>query len=59
LGDSPEGQSGPGRLDILQEGNIKGTGAGHTHVLKDKLVGNTSLAEGITLAGTQGKNESL
>jgi len=28
LGGNPEGQKSPGRLDILQEGNINGTGAG-------------------------------
>ena len=36
LGSSPEGQRSPGKLDTLQERNLKGTGAGHPHVLKDK-----------------------
>ncbi|GAB0179913.1 hypothetical protein GRJ2_000456600 [Grus japonensis] len=35
LGGRPEGQRSPGRLDILQEGNLKGTAAGCPHVLKD------------------------
>jgi len=52
LGDSPEGQRSPGRLDILQERNLKGTGAGHSHVLKDKLVGKTDLAEQRALGKT-------
>jgi len=30
--ESPEGQRGPGRLDILQGGSLKGTGAGCPHV---------------------------
>jgi len=46
LGESPEGQRGPGRLDILQEGSLKGTGAGCPHVLQDKPAGRTAgLAE--------------
>jgi len=28
----PEGQRGPGRLNILQEGNTKGAGTGCSHV---------------------------
>lgn len=39
LGSSPEGQRGPGRLNILQEGNLQGTRIGCPHVLKDELVG--------------------
>lgn len=35
LGHSSEGQRGPRRLDILQDGDLKGTGAGHTFVPKD------------------------
>ena len=60
LGGSPEGQRSPGRLDILQEGNLKGTGAGHPHVLKDEPAGKkTSLAEQRALAGTQGKKKEF
>ena len=59
LGGSPEGQRSPGRLDILQEGNLKGAGAGRPHVLKDELAGKkTGLAEQRALAGTQEKKES-
>jgi len=43
-------------LEILQDGNLKGTGAGCPHVLKDELAGKkTSLAEQRVLAGTQEK----
>ncbi|KAK4810447.1 LOW QUALITY PROTEIN: hypothetical protein QYF61_004227, partial [Mycteria americana] len=60
LGGSPEGQRSPGRLDILQEGNPKGAGAGRPYVPKDKLVGKkTGLAEQGAFAGTQEKKESL
>jgi len=60
LGESPEGQSGPGRLDILQGRSLKGTGAGCPHVLQDELVGKmTSLAEQGALAETQVKKEGL
>ncbi|KAK4809932.1 hypothetical protein QYF61_001659 [Mycteria americana] len=60
LGSSPKGQRSPGRLDILQEGNLKGAGADRPHVLKDELAGKkTSLAEQRDLAGTQEKEESL
>ncbi|KAK4812034.1 hypothetical protein QYF61_026172 [Mycteria americana] len=56
LGGSPEGQRSPGRLDILQEGNLKGAGAGRPHVPKDKPAGKkTGLAEQRALAGTQEK----
>jgi len=54
LGGSPKGPMSAGRLDILQEGNVKGAGAGHAHVPKDKMVGKTTgLAEQGALAGTQ------
>jgi len=33
---------GPGRLDILQGGSLKGTGAGCPHVLQDKPAGKTT-----------------
>jgi len=57
---SPEGQRGSGRLDILQEGSLKGTGAGCPHVSQDELAGKTiGLAEQGDLAGTQEKKESL
>jgi len=47
LGGSPEG------LDILQEGNLKGTGASYPHVLKDESVGNKiGLSEHRALAGS-------
>ena len=60
LGGSSEGQESPGRLDILQGGSLKGTGAGCPHVMKDKPVGKkTSLSEQGALAGTQDKKESL
>jgi len=50
----------PGRLDILQEGTLKGTGAGHPHVPKDKPTGKKAgLAEQGALSGTQEKKESL
>ncbi|KAK4826796.1 hypothetical protein QYF61_011604, partial [Mycteria americana] len=56
LGGSPEGQRSPGRLDILQEGNLKGTGAGCPHVPKDEPAGKkTGLAEQKALAGIQEK----
>ncbi|KAK4832250.1 hypothetical protein QYF61_021602 [Mycteria americana] len=58
LGGSPEGQRSPGRLDILQEGNLKGAGAGCPHVPKDEQVGKkTGLAEQSTLAGSRGKKK--
>jgi len=51
---------GKGRLGTLQEGNLKGAGAGHPHVPKDKLAEKMiSLTEQIALAGTQEKIESL
>jgi len=56
LGGSPEGQRSPGRLDVLQEGNLKGAGAGHPHVLKHELEGKkTRLSEQRALARTQKK----
>lgn len=43
-------------LDILQEGDLKGAGAGHLHVPKDEPVGKkTSLSEERALAGIQEK----
>jgi len=60
LEESPEGQRGPGRLDILQGGSLKGTGAGCPHVLQDKLMGNMiSLSEQGALAGTQEIKEGI
>ncbi|GAB0180778.1 hypothetical protein GRJ2_000543100 [Grus japonensis] len=51
-----QGQRSPGRLDILQEGNLKGAGAGCPHVPKDKPAGKkTGLAEQRALAGTRKK----
>ncbi|KAK4832789.1 hypothetical protein QYF61_025657 [Mycteria americana] len=56
LGGSPEVQRHPGRLDILQEGNLKGAGAGHPHVLKDEPAGKTtSLAEQESFGWNSGK----
>lgn len=49
MGGNAEEPSSPGRLDILQEGNIKGAGVGHHFVPKDESVEKTKLA------GTQGK----
>ena len=65
LADSPlrgsaEGKRSPGRLDTLQEGNLKGAGAGRTHVQKEGPAGEkTGLAEQRALAGTQETKESL
>jgi len=43
-------------LDILQEGNLKGSGAGRSLVPKDEAAGKTTaLAEQTPLAGTQEK----
>lgn len=39
LGGHSQGQRSPGRLDILQEGNPKGTGVGSPYVLKGELLG--------------------
>jgi len=39
LGGCPEGPRSLGRLDIPQEGNLKGAGTGHPYVLKDKQRG--------------------
>jgi len=60
LGDRPERQRGPGRLDILQGGSLKGTGAGYPHVPQDEPVGKmTGLAEQGAFAGTLEKKQSL
>jgi len=60
LGESPDGQKGPGRLDILQGESLKDTGADFPHVPQDELVGKmTSLAEQGAFAGTQEKKEGL
>jgi len=49
-----EGRRGPGRLDSLQGGSLKGTGAGCPHVPQDELAGKmTGLAEQGDLTGTQ------
>jgi len=57
LGESPEGQRGSGRLDILQGGSLKDTGAGCPHVPQDKPSGKTTrLAEQGALPVTQEKN---
>jgi len=59
LREIPEGQRGPGRLDILQGGSLQGTGAGCPHVPQDEPVGKTTgLAEQGALAGTQEKRRS-
>jgi len=34
--ENPKGQRGPRRLDILQKGSLKGTGAGCTHVTQNQ-----------------------
>jgi len=39
---SPEGQRGPGSLEILQGGSLKGTGAGYPHVPQDEPAGKTT-----------------
>ncbi|KAJ7424452.1 hypothetical protein BTVI_06418 [Pitangus sulphuratus] len=45
----------PGRLDILQEVNLKGTGAGHHHGPEDEPMGKkTGVAEQRALSGTWG-----
>jgi len=50
----------PRRMDILQEENLKGAGAGCPRVPKDKLVEKKSgLSEQKALAGTQEKKDSL
>jgi len=60
LAESAERQRGPGRLDILQGGCLKGTGAGCPHVPQDEPAGKTiGLAEQGALAGTQEKKEVL
>jgi len=60
LGGSLEGQRSPGRLDILQEGNLKDAGPGHPLVPKDELAGKkTGLTENKALAGTRKKERSL
>lgn len=43
--DSPERQRSSGRPDILWEGYLKSTGAGHSRVLRDEPAGTTRLAE--------------
>ena len=54
------GQRGSGRLDILQGGSLKGTGAGCPRVPQGKLAGKTTiLPEQGALAGTQEKKEGL
>ena len=54
MGESAEGQRGPGRLDILQGGSLKGTVAGCPYVPQDELLGKTiSLAEQGALAGSK------
>ena len=59
-GESPEGQRGPARLDILQGGSLKGTGAGCSHVPQDEPKGKAiGLAKQGALTGTQGENEGL
>jgi len=55
LGESLEVQRGVGRLDVLQGGSLKGTGADCPHVLQDKPAAKTSLAEQGALAGSQEK----
>ena len=60
MGESPEGQRGPGRLDILQGGSLKVTGADCPHVPQDEPAEKmTGLAEQGALAGTQEKMEGL
>jgi len=50
----------PGRLDILQEGRLKGTGTGCPHVPQDEMAGKMiGLAEQGDLAGTQENKEGL
>jgi len=58
--ESPKGQSRPGRLDTLQGGSLKGTGADCPHVPREEPAGKTtSLAEQGALAGTQEKKDGL
>jgi len=58
--ESPEGQRRPSRLDIVQGGSLKGTGAGCPHVPQDKPAGKmTGLSEQGALSGTQEKKEGL
>jgi len=45
LGGSPEGQMIAGELNIVQERNVKGAGAGHPYVPKNEPAGKTNLAE--------------
>jgi len=60
LGENPDGQRGLGRLEILQEGSLKGTGAGCPHVLQDERAGKrTGLAEKAAFPRTQEKREGL
>lgn len=50
----------PGKLDILQEGNLKCIGAAYPHVPKEKPAGKkTSLAKYRVLASVWGKKESV
>lgn len=53
-------EKSPGSLDILQEGNPKGTGAGCPHRPKVDPEGKkTSLTEQRALSGTQEKKEKI
>ncbi|KAJ7404797.1 hypothetical protein WISP_143561 [Willisornis vidua] len=55
LGGRPTGETSPGKLDILQEENLKNAEADCPHVLKDELVGKkTGLAEQRAFSGTHG-----
>lgn len=50
----------PGRLDILQEGKLKGAGAGRPHVLKDGPVGKKmGLTEQKSFGWNSGKKKEI
>lgn len=60
MGDSPEGQRGSGRLEVLQERSLGAAGADCPHVLSNELSGKTTdLAERGALAGSSGKTEEF
>ena len=56
MGETAGGQRGPGRLDVLQGGSLKGTGEGGPLVPQDELAGKTTgLAEEGVSTGTHKK----
>lgn len=54
-----EEQSSRGRLDTLQEGNIKESGVGCRLVPKNEPMEKTNLAEQRPLSGAQGKKRKI